>query len=304
MNSSVDQLRSTLNSIEHSLINFHALALIAGVIAFTYILMRLLSWLSSSILKRIIYYTERSDKDKANKFASAENWLNVAMAVIKLVVVCIALYICWRFVFPASAPAAVVGAGALFVVLAGATIGPLLRDITAGSIMLAERWYGVGDFVNVEPFFDVKGVVEQVTLRSTKLRGLSGEVVWIHNQNIQAVKVKYRGATAIALDVFVSDKQRALKLLEEIISIVPKGQMLVIGGLKINDIEKLNESMWRIELLGKTVPGREWLIEKFALEAILEADAQNPSKEKIIVFGPIARYVDAAAERRFKRAIK
>ena len=55
--------------------------------------------------------------------------------------------------------------------------GPLLRDITTGSVMIAERWYGVGDYIIAEPFLNIQGVVEQVSLRSTKLRGLSGEVV-------------------------------------------------------------------------------------------------------------------------------
>jgi small-conductance mechanosensitive channel len=171
-------------------------------------------------------------------------------------------------------------------------------------MMIAEKWYGIGDFIKVEPFLNVEGVVERITLKSTKIRDLSGAVYWVHNQNIQAVKVKYRGVSTIALDVFVKDRDKALGLLKHIVEIVPKGQMLVIGGLKITDKERLNDQMWRIELRGKTVPGREWLIENFARDAIVDADNSNNDKDKIIIYGPITRYIDQAAEKRFKRIIK
>ena len=170
--------------------------------------------------------------------------------------------------------------------------------------MIAEKWYGVGDFIKIMPYSNVQGVVEQLTLRATKLRDLNGEVIWVHNQNIQGVSVKYRGATTVAIDVFVKDKEKALKLLEGVIDIVPKGPMLVIDGLVISDVEQLNDKMWRIELMGRTVPGREWLLEKFTVEAIADADEHAPDNQKIILYGPLARYVDSAAEKRFKRIIK
>lgn len=301
---SSDQFQQVIDSVDHNLTNSHAIGFIVGVILITFAITRLISWIGAQLLKVIINYTERSQSEKLIKFKRAETWLNVVLAIIKLIIVCLAVYICWRVIFPASSSAAVVGASAVFIVLASATVGPLLRDITAGSIMAAERWYGVGDFVTIEPFLNAQGVVEQMSLRSTKLRGLSGEVIWVHNQNIQAVKVKYRGATTIALDVFVRDKDKALSLLEGIAGVVPKGPMLVINGLKITDVEELHDRMWRIELSGKTVPGREWLIEKFALESIREADEQAERDQRVIVYGPIARYVDQAAERRFKRSIK
>jgi hypothetical protein len=78
---------------------------------------------------------------------------------------------------------------------------------------------------------------------------------------------------------------------------------MAVDGLKITEEEKLNNTMWRITLSGQTVPGREWLIEHFAANAIKEAD-ELEGKEKIIIYGPIARYVDSSAEKRFKRAIK
>ena len=59
-----------------------------------------------------------------------------------------------------SSSAAAIGAGAFFVVIAGQTVGIILRDLTAGSIMITEGWFKIGDFIKIEPFWDVSGVVE------------------------------------------------------------------------------------------------------------------------------------------------
>jgi hypothetical protein len=60
----------------------------------------------------------------------------------------------------------------------------------------------------------------------------------------------------------------------------------------------MGEGLWRITATGQITPGREWLIEDFALKAINKYGGDS------IVHGPIARYADATAERRFKRTIR
>src|ERR671910_918916 len=72
-------------------------------------------------------------------------------------------------------------AGASFVlILAGFAIQRILIDILAGFSMFMERWYSVGDTIAI-PALEVQGVVEDLSLRRTKLRSLDGEVVNIHN---------------------------------------------------------------------------------------------------------------------------
>ena len=299
------QFKDALTETTHKVINFRATLIVVCTLIVVYILIRLLSRISGYIAKTIIKVTDETKlSDKMVAFKRVETWIDVGMAVAKIIIVVVAFYVAWRLISPSSAPLAFIGASAFFVVLAGGTIGPLLRDYTVGSMMIAEKWYGVGDFIKIMPYSNVQGVVEQLTLRATKLRDLNGEVIWVHNQNIQGVSVKYRGATTVAIDVFVKDKEKALKLLEGVIDIVPKGPMLVIDGLVISDVEQLNDKMWRIELMGRTVPGREWLLEKFTVEAIADADEHAPDNQKIILYGPLARYVDSSAERRFKRIIK
>lgn len=230
-----------------------------------------------------------------------ETLLSIMGGVVRALIVGFCLYLMWRIVNPTSAPLAIIGASTFFIVLGAATIGPMLRDITSGVMMITEKWYNVGDYVTVDPFWEMSGVIEKVNLRSTKLRSLNGEVVWIHNQNIQAVRVTPRGVRTLSIDTFVNNLEKGRKLIESVIKTMPTGPSMIATPLKIDEEEQLG-SVWRITIEGQTSPGREWLIEDFAVTALSEADSKNT--EKVIVHGPIVRYTDTAAEKYFKNSMQ
>jgi len=170
--------------------------------------------------------------------------------------------------------------------------------------MIAENWYKIGDFIKVEPFMDVAGVVERFTLRSTKLRALNGEIIWIHNQQIMAAHVTPNGVRTIAVDVFVRDKNLGTELLNKIISAIPKGRTMLAKPLRITNTEQWGESRWRITVTGQTAPGREWLIENFFVEAVKELDEGKKPSEKLLALPPMPRNADETANQHFKRAVR
>lgn len=225
-----------------------------------------------------------------------ETLLEVAAAIGRALVVILALYIAFRLLNPTSTPIALIGASTVFFIIGLATIGPLLRDLTSGVIMIAEKWYNVGDYVVVDPFWELGGVVEKVNLRSTKVRALSGEVIWIHNQHIQAVRVLEHGVRTMSVDTFVYDLEKGRKLISDVLKTMPTGPTMITRPMKIIEEEQLG-GIWRITAGGQTSPGREWLIEDFVVKAIEKAD--NKLQESVIAHGPIVRYTDIAAEARF-----
>jgi small conductance mechanosensitive channel len=247
-----------------------------------------------------------SNEEKLIRLRQVETYLSVSVAVVRAVVVAIAAYVAWIFLSPASSSgAAAIGASAFFIVFAGQTLGMVLRDITSGAIMIIEQWFNVGDFVKIEPFIDVSGVVERLTLRSTKLRSLNGEVVWIHNQQIQAAHVTPRGVRTLAVDVFVRDKDKGLKVLKELAKAVPVSSTMLAAPLKVQKPVEWGGGLWNITVTGQTVPGREWLIENFFANAIKEVDSTVRNKiNRTFVYEPIVRYADPVADRKFKRAIR
>lgn len=233
-----------------------------------------------------------------------ETYLSVAIALTRALIVGVVAFYAWRILSPnASASTAAIGASAFFIVLAGGTIGMILRDLTSGAAMIIEQWFHVGDYIRVEPFLDVSGVVERMTLRSTKLRSLNGEVIWMHNQHIQAVKVTPRGLRTIAIDIFVNNEKVGRNLIEKAIETVPIGTMKVVKKPKIARAEQWGEKLYWFTVVGEMPPGREWLMENYFIESLHELDARRKGP-KTFVRPPIARYADADAERSFKRAVR
>jgi small-conductance mechanosensitive channel len=267
----------------------------------------LANWVIDLVIPRLArvlaHYSERVEVEKVFALRRLETFVGIGAAVARLLIAALAMYLIWRLVMPTTAPIALLGASAFFAIVAGSTLGPLLRDVTSGTLMIAERWYNVGDHITVEPFMNVSGVVEQLTPRSTQLRSLSGEVVWMHNQHVQAVRVMKRGVRTIALDVFVTDLEDGKRVIEQAIQALPTDPTMVARQMRIHETEKLGEGLWRITASGQTTHGREWLIEDFAVKAILKYDALREAGP-VIAHGPIASYTDATAVRRFGRMIR
>ncbi len=275
-------------------------------------------WISRFVAKFIIFIAQKvavrsdneSDALKAVRLRQVETYLGVTVAIVRVVIVAVVAYICWRVLSPVESSrlggsgAAAIGASAVFIVVAGQTLGPVLRDITAGATMIIERWFTVGDYVKIEPFWDVTGVVERLTLRSTKIRSLSGEIIWIHNQKIDAVHVTPNGVRTIAVDVLVNNKDNGHALIRSTISKLPTGHMTVAGKLKIVDTLKYTDELWMVTVQGKTVPGREWLIENYFVNQLQKENGKLLKKQRALEGDPIVRYADPETERRFRRAIR
>lgn len=269
-------------------------------------------WLSNLvayIIIRIARATARAadnatDEVKNLQYRRLETHLSVAVAAIRALIVGVAAFFMWQLVSPtATASTAAIGASAFFIVLAGGTAGMLLRDITAGSAMIIERWFSIGDYVRIEPFIDVSGVVERITLRSTRLRSLNGEVIWLHNQQIQGVKVTPGGLRTLAVDVFVNNETEGRKLIDQVIDTIPTGPTTVAGKVKLEKVEQWADDLWLITVIGKTPPGREWLIENYFVETLREV-AGRSKRKSLLVRQPLVRYADPSAEKSFRRAVR
>lgn len=272
-----------------------------------YILSKLLADLIIKVAQKVSVQSDsESNEDRFIKLRQVETYLSVSVAIVRALVVAIVAYIAWMLLSPsANSGAAAIGASAFFIVFAGQTLGMVLRDVTAGAIMIIEQWFKVGDFIKIEPFIDVSGVVERLTLRSTKLRSLNGEVIWVHNQQIQAAHVSPRGVRTLAIDVFVRDKEKGLKTLKELANAVPVGPTMLAGSLRVGRPEEWGGGLWRITAIGETAPGREWLIENFFANAIKEVDSAVRNKmSRTFVYEPIVRYADPVADKKFKRAVR
>ena len=80
-----------------------------------------------------------------------------------------------------------------------------LRDVIAGFSIIFEGQYSVGDFIHVKPQ-EVSGIVEELGLRMTKIRSLSGES-YIPNGAMQGVINYVSGQQRFTVEVQLSDPE-------------------------------------------------------------------------------------------------
>lgn len=282
-----------------------SLVVLIVAILIAYFLSKVAADLTIKLAQKIAVRSDSaSSPQRAIKLRRIETYLSVGVAIMRIIIIGLVAFYTWQFLSPtASLSIATIGAGTFFVVIAGATIGMVLRDITAGSAMIVEHWFNVGDFIRFEPFSDVNGVVERITLRSTKLRSLNGEIIWIHNQHIQGVRVTPHGLRTIAVDVFVNNEKAARTLIEKVIATIPVGTMTAAKKPSIVRLEQWSEYLWIFTVVGQTPPGREWLMENYFVDSLKELDGKRKGKS-LLVRPPLVRYADPAAEKSFKRAIR
>jgi small-conductance mechanosensitive channel len=188
-------------------------------------------------------------------------------------------------------------AGASFVlILAGFALQRVLIDILAGFSMFVERWYSVGDTIAI-PALDVQGVVEDLSLRRTKLRSLDGEVINIHNSQIPAVRVLPGGVKELDVELVASDREAAERLVHDVAGILPEGPTTFVQRPQVHQIDDLAPGLVRMRMRAAVVPGREWLVHGFYTDLLKERAVKH-----LIVHGPVVLSVDEGATRSFARA--
>jgi small conductance mechanosensitive channel len=192
--------------------------------------------------------------------------------------------------------AAIAGASFLLIVL-GFAAQRVLVDLIAGFVMVFERWYSVGDTVVLVSAQELQGVVEDVTLRRTKLRTLTGEVIQVHNSQIVAARVLPRGVKELAIELFVSKRSDAEQLVEDVSALLPEGPTTFIRRPWIATVDDLSPLLSRIRVQTTVAPGREWLAESFFVDLLKERAADG-----LMVHGPVTLAVDEGATRSYARA--
>lgn len=184
----------------------------------------------------------------------------------------------------------------LVVAVFGFAAQPFIRDLIAGATMAVEKWYAVGDVITVEPWA-MQGIVEHVGLRSTRLRSLTGEEVWVHNSFIYGAKVARHGVREMAIEVFARDRDAVVALVDEVSRTLPQGPTHLVTPLRVAELEHLETGDWRIQARANIVPGREWLMEDLACKMFTERAADG-----LIAHGPISYYTDQVAVNRYTRS--
>lgn len=162
--------------------------------------------------------------------------------------------------------------------IAGIALGfgaqTLVRDFLSGLFMLAEDQYGVGDVIDVG---DASGVVEEIRLRTTRLRDLDGNVWFFPNGEIRRVANKSQLWSRAVLDIAVAysaDLDVATRAIKEAADSVWRESApgaTVLEEPTVLGVQDLGDSAVTIRLMLKVDPGEQWAVSRLVRRRVKDA---------------------------------
>ena len=153
--------------------------------------------------------------------------------------------------------------------VAGIAIGfaaqSVVKDFLHGFFLLSEDQIRIGDVVKIAGH---KGIVERITMRTTRLRNLNGHVHIIPNGQISTVENMTHGWSRALLDIDVAYKEnidRVIAVIKDVAANLVNDEeykKYIIEKPEVLGVQTLGDSGITIRLLVKTYPLKQWSIKR------------------------------------------
>ena len=160
----------------------------------------------------------------------------------------------------------------------------IVQDILAGFFIITERQYGFGDLIRISALGSttgVSGTVEEVTLRITRIRSSSGEVIIVPNGQIVQVTNLSRDWARAVVDVPVpvtADVSQVSDILREVgvAAYADKDlKPLLLDTPTVMGVESLEVDTLKVRLVARTLPGKQFEVTRVLRQRIALAFRQH-----------------------------
>lgn len=158
------------------------------------------------------------------------------------------------------------GAGFLGIII-GLGAQATIRDYLAGIFILAENQYRVGDIVTLAGGGvgqETSGIIEDITLRITKLRDLDGTIHIVRNGEASIVTNRTYKYSSVVIDVGVA-YDSDIDLVEKTMNEVGKDMLkepelakVIKEPIRFFRVDAFGDSAVIIKTLGKVIPAKQW----------------------------------------------
>lgn len=138
----------------------------------------------------------------------------------------------------------------------------LVKDVISGFFILFEDQFSVGDFVQIDA---LTGTVEEIGLRTCKIRQWTGELSVIPNGGITRVTNYNRGPMLAQVTVGIAyeeDIDQAIQVLNEECERAYREVEAIIDVPKVQGVTQLGLSSVDIRAVAPTLPGEHWAVER------------------------------------------
>ncbi len=246
---------------------------IAAIIAI--IAIALLVWeLVSTLIDRYLIKLEREGR-VADERQRARTLLPLARNALRIVVSVVAALMVLAEIGIDIAPI-LAGVGVVGLAI-GFGAQTLVKDVITGVFILLEDSLAVGDVVTVA---GKTGVVESITIRTLRVRGLDGSVHTIPFSAIDTVSNLTKDFSYFVADIAVpynTNTDRATEVMGQVIDEMraePEFEKLILEPMDVLGLDKFSDASVVIRARVKTAPSKQWVVGrnfnrrlKFAFEA-------------------------------------
>lgn len=234
-------------------------------------------WVVSLIVVRIVNISlSRAFKGRAQRYVSdrrAQTLVPLLRSLVRYVVFFVAgVTTLSKLGVPVGSLLAAAGIGGLAV---GFGAQSLVRDVITGFFLLFEDQFAVGDHVTVA---GVAGIVEEMTLRVTRVRDFGGELHIIPNGQIQQVTNHMGARMRVLLDITVphgTGPSLVNGVLDELMPRFAAGHPSVKEGPVLLGLTRVGQDGLTFQVTARAEPGQQWVIERELLAAVWDALGQH-----------------------------
>lgn len=147
----------------------------------------------------------------------------------------------------------------------------LVSDVVTGFFILLEQQIDVGDYVTIGT---LDGIVEEVGLRTTRLRSFDGTLHFIPNRQISTLSNHSRGNMRALVDISIAygeNIDEAIRVIQKACEQVALNNEVILEGPSVLGVQTLGSSDVVIRIIAQTLNGEQWGVERKLKKTIKEA---------------------------------
>lgn len=234
---------------------------------------------ASKVISRLFHYTVRPDlyPTKSDREKRIKTLNTLVTAVVRVGVYIVAVIMIIGEINPSYMTALFASAGLIGVAL-GFGAKDLVKDFTSGIFIITENQYRVGDVIEVS---NISGVVEDITIRTTVIRDLDGDLHHIPNGSIVVTTNKTLGFSRVnenilvAYDTDIDRLEHVINHVGETLASDAEFKSKIISPPKFLRIDGFADSGMIVKILGDTMSGEQWAVKGELLRRLKVAFDKN-----------------------------
>jgi len=223
--------------------------------------------------------SERAEQRIRTVASLSRNLVSITVVVIGL------LTVMSVFDIPTAPLLASAGVGGLVLAFGAQS---LIKDFISGIFMIMEDQYGVGDLIDVG---EVRGTVEEVGLRVTQVRDLTGTLWYVRNGEILRVGNQSQGWSTAIIDVPVAPDEDSAKVIAVLDQVATEAEAddelskVLLDRPAVAGVNSVSATTMVIRMTAKATPNQHYGVQRTLLARSMAALAKAGVRSPVTTFG-------------------